>query len=222
MKISNETIQLLKNYSSINSNLLVREGNVLSTISGGSNIFARAEIAETFPKEVAIYDLNSLLALLTLADNQEVEFGEKSLTISKDGGEFEYFYSDSSILLPKPEKWPTKTPSSESFFTFSVTAQEIQTIMKSASIVGASTLSLVGNGKDVTLKVGDPKIASSNSYKKLVGECDTEFDARLCFSNLKIIPDQYTVSIGKKKFLHFKSETRNYQIWIALEQDSTI
>jgi len=222
MKISNETLQLLKNYASINSNILLREGNVFSTISAGSNIFARAEIAETFPKEVAIYDLNSLLALLTLADNQEVEFGDRSLTISKDGGEFEYFYSDASILLPRPDKWPTKPPSAESFFSFSVTAQEIQTIIKSASIVGALALSIVGDGTTVTLKVGDPKTPSSNSYKKVVGECDTVFDARLGFENLKIIPDQYTIGVGKKKFLHFKSETRNYQVWIALNQDSVI
>ena len=104
MKITNETIQLLKNYATINSNILIREGSTLSTISSGGNIFATAKISEVFPKEVAIYDLNSLLALLTLTDDQEVDFGDKSLTITKDGGEFEYYYSEPNILLPKPEK----------------------------------------------------------------------------------------------------------------------
>ena len=203
MKITNETIQLLKNYATINSNILIREGSTLSTISSGGNIFATAKISEVFPKEVAIYDLNSLLALLTLTDDQEVDFGDKSLTITKDGGEFEYYYSEPNILLPKPEKWPQKTPNTENFFEFKLSAQEVQTIQKACSIVGAPTLSLICKDGKVTLRVGDPKTPSSNSYKKVVGEYDEDFDARLAFDNLKIVPDSYTVGINKKKSFHW-------------------
>ena len=65
MQISNETIQLLKNFAAINSNILIRKGKTLSTISTAKNIFAKATVAEDFPVEVPVYDLNSLLALLT-------------------------------------------------------------------------------------------------------------------------------------------------------------
>ncbi len=98
MQISNDTIQVLKNFATINSNLMIRKGKRLATISTAKNIFAKAEVAEEFPVELAIYDLNSLLALLTLMENQNVEFGEKSLTISKDNGKFEYFYASQNIL----------------------------------------------------------------------------------------------------------------------------
>ena len=91
MQISNETIQLLKNFAAINSNILIRKGKTLSTISTAKNIFAKATVAEDFPVEVPVYDLNSLLALLTLMENQDVEFGEKSLTISKNDGKFEEY-----------------------------------------------------------------------------------------------------------------------------------
>jgi hypothetical protein len=104
MQISNETIQVLKNFAAINSNLMIRKGKTLSTISTAKNIFGKAEVAEEFPQEVAIYDLNSLLALLTLMENQNVEFGEKSLTISKDNGKFEYFYSAPNVIVAAPEK----------------------------------------------------------------------------------------------------------------------
>lgn len=222
MKISNETIQLLKNYATINSNILIREGSTLSTISSAGNIFATSKIAEEFPREVAIYDLNSLLALLTLTDDQEVEFGEKSLIITKDGGEFEYFYSEPNILLPKPEKWPQKTPNTENFFEFNLSTQEVQTIQKACGIVGAPTLSLIGKNGKVTLHVGDPKTPSSNSYKKAVGEYSEDFDARLSFDNLKIVPDNYVVGINKKKSFHFKSTTRQYQLWTAVDPSSTL
>ena len=97
MQISKETIDILKNFAAINSNILFRKGKTLSTISTAKNIFAKASVVEEFPVEVPVYDLNSLLALLTLMENQTIEFGDKSLTISKDGGKFEYFYSNVGI-----------------------------------------------------------------------------------------------------------------------------
>ena len=104
MQISNETIQILKNFAAINSNIMIRKGKTLSTISTAKNIFAKAEVVEDFPTEVAVYDLNSLLALLTLMENQNVEFGDKSLNISKDNGKFEYFYSSPTVIVAAPDK----------------------------------------------------------------------------------------------------------------------
>jgi len=104
MQISKETIDILKNFAGVNSNILIRKGKTLATISTAKNIFAKADVAEDFPEEVAVYDLNSLLALLTLMENQNVEFGDKSLTISKDNGKFEYFYSSPSVIVAAPDK----------------------------------------------------------------------------------------------------------------------
>lgn len=218
MKISNDTLQIIKNFATVNTNILFREGNVISTISTGKNIFARAEVAETFEKEFAVYDLNSLLALLSLADEQEIEFGERSLTISKDGGKFEYYYSDPSIVVSAPDK----TPTAEGFYTFKLTAQEVQTITKAAAIVGATTLSVVCKDGTVALVVGDPKTPSSNSYRKVLGEHDEDFDARLSFDNLKVIPDAYTVTVSKKKFMHFKHDSKDLAYWLALEPSSVL
>jgi hypothetical protein len=125
MQISNETIQVLKNFAAINSNLMIRKGKTLSTISTAKNIFGKAEVAEEFPQEVAIYDLNSLLALLTLMENQNVEFGEKSLTISKDNGKFEYFYSAPNVIVAAPEKCIEL----DNHYQFTLTAEDVNMIM---------------------------------------------------------------------------------------------
>ena len=92
MKIGSETISLLKNFASINTNIVFKQGDVVSTISNAKNIFAKASIKEVIPNEFAIYDLNSMLAMLTLMDNQEVEFGDKCLVVTSPAGKFEYYY----------------------------------------------------------------------------------------------------------------------------------
>ena len=217
MKISNETVNVLKNFATINTNILIREGNVLSTISTGKNMFARAQVAETFPKEFAIYDLNTLLALLTFMEDQEVDFGDKSLSISKEGGTFEYFYSDQSIIVAAPDK----TIDVESVFDFKITAADVNMINKAAAIVGAPVVSVISKGGKVTMSVGDPKTAASNAYRKVIGECDVDFDARLDMENFKIIPEAYDVAVSKKLF-HFKNDTKNLKYWIALNTDSNV
>lgn len=218
MKISKQTLDILKNFSQINTNILIREGNQLSTISVGKNIFSRASVAEEFPLEFAIYDLGSLLGLLTLSDEQEVDFGDKSLTVSKDGGTFEYFYADPSIIVSPPNK----EIKLETHFEFTIGATDIGMLQKAASITGATTLSIVADGTKATLVIGDPKTSSSNSYRKSLGETDLEFDCRLGIGNFTVLTDEYVVSLSKKKFMHLKSTTKDVQYWLALEPESVI
>lgn len=212
MKISKQTLDLLKNYSHINSNILIREGNVVSTVSVGNTIFSRAVVEEEFPVEFAIYDLNSLLSLLTLSDDQDVDFGENSLTVSKDGGTFEFHYADPSIIVAAPNKEIVVDP----FFEFSLTGPEITMIQKAASITSSTTLSIIGDGETATLLLNDPKNSGSNTYRKVLGQTEDVFNSRLSMDSFKVMNDGYTVGISKKKFMHFKSTTKDLQYWIAL------
>lgn len=218
MKVSNETIQVLKNFASINSNILIRKGKTLATISTAKNIFAKADVAEDFPVEVPIYDLNSLLALLTLMENQDVDFGEKSLTISKDNGKFEYFYSSPSVIVAAPDK----NIELDNHFQFKMTAEEVNMLMKAAAITAAPTLSLSCKHQQVTLTVGDKKNDSANTFKKVIGPGIEDFECYMAVENFKIIPDAYTVTISKKKFFHFKHETKSIEYFIAMEPDSVV
>jgi len=220
MKISKQTIEILKNFSQINSNILIREGNVLSTISIGKNIFARATVAETFPKEIGVYDLNSLINLLSFSsDVNEIEFGDKSLSVSSNGGTFEYYYADSSILCVAPDK----TISLQPHFSFNLTAADIQLVSKAASITGATTLSIVGNDGKATLVIGDPKVSSTNNYKKELGETELEFKVNLALDNFKVMQNcDYTVELSKKKFIYMHSAARELSYWFAMDTDSTI
>lgn len=210
MKISRTTLDLLKNYATINANLLVREGSVLSTISAGRNIFSRAAVEEQFPREFAIYDLGSLLNLLTFSDDQEVEFGEESLTVVSDGS-FEFFYSNPELINAPPDK----TIAVGDGYQFVLTRDEITRLLKAAGIVQAPTLTLQAKKGSVTLIVGDPKNSTANTYRKVVGETDETFSYAVDVERLKIVAESYDVTVNPK-FLHFSAQGRDLQYWIAV------
>ena len=218
MQISKETIDILKNFAGVNSNILIRKGKTLATISTAKNIFAKADVAEDFPEEVAIYDLNSLLALLTLMENQDVEFGDKSLTISKDNGKFEYFYSSPSVIVAAPDK----SIEVDNHYQFKLTAEDVNMVMKAAGITGAPTITISSDGTTVTLTIGDKKNDTANTYKKVIGTSEHIFDCHMAVENFKIIPNSYTVTISKKKAFHFKHETKALEYFIAMEPDSKV
>lgn len=219
MQISNETINILKNFATINSNIVFRPGNSISTMSTGKNIFARAVVAENFTREVPIYDLNSLLSLFTLNEKCEVEFGEDSLKITKNAGDFEYFYADIKVVTAPPQD---KTIEVDNHFQFKLSADDVQTIQKAIAITASPNICLTSKLNQVVLSIQDPKNAKANNYKKVIGPGFEDFNLFFGVDIFKIIPDAYTVTVSKKKFLHFKHETKQIEYWLACNPASTI
>lgn len=216
MKISNDTLSVLKNFAAVNTNLLVRQGNTLSTISTGKNIFARATVAETFDREFAIYDLNSLLGLLTLMEDTEVSFGDESITVSKDRSLFEYYYADPEIIVGAPDKQIEV----DDYFSFDLSAEDLNMIQKAAGITAAPMVSIIGDGTQAILTVGDPATPKSNSFKQTITETDKTFKAHLQIENLKVLPGSYRVTISEKKFMHLVNTSTDVKYWLALHQTS--
>lgn len=223
MKFNNETLGLLKNFASINTNIIFKQGDVVSTISNAKNIFAKATIKETIPNEFAIYDLNSLLAMLTLMENQDVTFSDKSLVVTSDKGKFEYFYSNPEIVTGAP----TNEIEHVDVYKFKLMAEDVQMIMKAAAITGAPTVSVTNQNQNVILSVSDRKNDTASNFKKALGTAFDNFDVFIAVENLKVVPDAYEVTVaktpnGKAKFLHFKHESRQLQYWIACEPGSVV
>lgn len=214
MKVSKSTLDTFKNFASINTNLLVREGQTLSTVSNSMNILCRAQVTESFPREFAIYDLNQFLSLLSMDENADLQFGDESVTVQTSVGKFEFFYAEPSVIKAAPDK----EIQVEQLFEFDITEDNIKTIYRAASAISAPFLRVVGNGTEVFLTVGDPNTPKSNSFTTSLGVSDLEFDARLAIESLKIIPDNYRVTIGTKPVLVFSNDQRTY--WLALDPSS--
>jgi len=220
MKISGETLSVLKNFASINTNMVFKPGSTISTMSSAKNIVAMATISEEIPNNFAIYDLNSLLALLTLMNDQEVSFGDNSLIITSSAGTFEYFYSNPELVVGGVKGIETHV-----VYEFKLTAEDIQTLMKAAAITSAPTISFTCKDSEVNIIVSDRKNESSNTFKKPIGTSFEPFDVFIAVENLKVIPEAYTVSVAKGpnekgRFLRLDNESKDLKYWIAAEPGS--
>ena len=220
MKLSNNTISVLKNYASINQNLVIKEGKELTTMSQMKNIMARAEVEEEFPQEVAIYDLNEFLSCLSLFQSPNLEFDNTFVTITEENKpttKMKYFYSDPSVVTT-PSKMITM-PSNE--ITFTLDSSTLSNITKAAAVISSADLVLENTNGTSSLTVKDKKNDTANSYSMGV---ETEGEGNFSFffkvENLKLIDGKYTVDISSKNISHMKNESTPIEYWIALEPES--
>jgi ribosomal protein L28 len=215
MKLSKETLALFKNFAGINGNLLLKQGNKLATISAQKNVMADATVTETFP-DFGIYDLNEFLGAMSLFEDPELDFNGKYVTIKQGSMSIKYFAAEASVLTA-PQKAIT-FPAAEIEFT--MTGAMLNMIHKTASVLRASDVSIIGDGSKITAVVGDKKNAAGNSFSESVGDTDKSFRVNLKVENLKMIPGDYTVSISSKKISRFKA-TSDLVYYVAVESDST-
>ena len=220
MKISQNTLDILKNFSEINTNILIKPGKVLSTISTMRNIFAKADISEEFSAEFGIYDLNEFLGVIEAIKTPEIELKDKFLTISSNGTKAKYFYASKETLVA-PQK---EVIMPETDVTFSLSESNLAQLLKMAAILKTPDLALVGTtGGDRVLKVCDKKNATSNNFEIKVGEgATTDYTFYFKVENLKLYDGDYDVSVSSKSISHFKHKKLPIQYWIALEPDSSI
>ena len=220
MKLSSDTINLLKNFSDINPNILVKEGNKLSTISTMKNILAEADISESFDQEFAIYDLPEFLRSIDLFAKPKLEFnGGSNVMIADENSrqKIKYFFADKSVITA-PSKSITMP---ESFVSFTLKKEMFEKLMKGVTTLNLPDVSVVGDGKNITLRAADRKNNTSNTYSVDVGESDKKFEAHYKAENFKLVTDDYDVDISAQKISHFTNRSRPVQYWIALEPDST-
>ena len=221
MKLSNETVTVLKNFSTINQNLVIKSGNSISTMSAMKNIVAKAKVSETFPKDFAIYDLNEFLAALSVFDKPDLDFKEDFVMITESNSTLKYWYSDPSVVTT-----PTKEitmPSCE--VSFSLSEYILSDIQKTAAVIGVPDMVLTNSkhgGAD--FKVTDKKNDTSNSYSISFDTNIKDQGANYSFwfkvENLKLLPVTYDVKISSKNISHFKNTKVDIEYWIALEPES--
>jgi hypothetical protein len=215
MKLSKETVGLIKNFAGINSNLLLKSGNKLATISAQKNVMADAVVTETFP-DFGIYDLNEFLGAMSLFEDPELTFNDKWVTIEQGGNSIKYFAAEASVLTAPQKAITFPDPEIE----FNMSATMLSMIQRTASVLRASDVSIVGDGSTVSVVVGDKKNATGNSYNSSVGATDKKFKVNLKVENLKMIPGDYAVSVSSKKISRFKG-AGDLVYYVAVEADST-
>jgi len=218
MKLSDNTLTILKNFSGINQSILVKSGNKLRTISLAKNILAEAVISENFPKDFAIYDLNQFLNGLNLHTDPELDFTNDSHIVIREGKRrVKYFFADPAVILSPPDK-QISLPSED--ICFQLEHSQLDKLLKASSVYQLPDLSAVGESGVIRLVVRDKKNDTSNEYSIIVGETDREFTFNFKVENIRIIPGVYDVVISSKLLSKFTNEKYNIQYFITLESDS--
>ncbi len=223
MKLSEHTISVLKNFASINQNLVIKEGSELQTMSAMKNIVARSGVEENFPKEMAIYDLNEFLAALSLFSSPVLEFDEQYVTIKEESNptnSLKYFYSDPSVVQ-SPSK--TITMPSEDV-TFELSSGDLSKMKRASAVIGAPDMVLENTDEPFKsiLNAIDKKNDTANNYSLDIStNGDGQFKFYFKVENLKLMDGSYDVSVSSRNISNFKSKNSDVEYWIALEPEST-
>ena len=221
MKLSSYTTSVLKNFATINQNLVIKEGSELLTMSAMKNIVAKADVEETFPKEFAIYDLNEFLAALSIFVVPILEFEDQYLIIKEEGQpdkKLKYFYSDPSVVQS-----PSKTismPSEE--VKFHLTIEKLLEMKRAAGVVGSPDMVLQKLNGSSSLITKDKKNDTANNYSSdIKTDASGEFEFYFKVENLKLLDGDYDVKISSKNISNFVHNNGKVEYWIALEPEST-
>ena len=219
MKLSESTLSLLKNFSTINQSILFKKGTKLRTISVMKNILAEATVSEELPKDFGIYDLGQFLNGLSLHNSPELDFQENSYVVIKEGrSRSKYFFADPQVIVTPPEK-EMILPSED--VSFELSTDQLDKLLKAAAIYQLPDLAVVGANGVVKIVVRDKKNDTSNDFAITVGETDKQFSFNFKVENIKILPGNYEVVVSSKLLSRFTSKNQDLTYYIALEPDST-
>ena len=220
MKLSEKTIDLLENFSSINQSILVKKGTKLRTISVMKNILAEAEVDENFEKDFGIYDLPQFLNGVGLINDPDIDLKHDSYMIIREGKttKVKFAFADPEVIITPPEK-PISLPTTD--VCFQLESVQLQKLLKASSVYQLPDLAAIGNGEEITLVVRDKKNDNSNEFALTVGKTDKTFEFNFKIENIKLIPGSYDVVISKKLLSKFTNSNYNLDYYIALEPDSS-
>jgi len=217
MKLSENTLSVLKNFASINQGIKITEGNTLSTISPLKTLLSKATITDNFEKSFCIYDLNRFLSVVSLFKEPELEFGESAVIIKGGKQKVVYRFCQENVIVAAPAK-EIQFPEAE--IVFNLTQEALSSVIKATGVLQLPEIAIVGESGKLYMRAVNSKDVGSDEFNEEIGDTSQEFTAVFKPDYLsKIFPGNYKVEVSSKKISRFSSENTVY--WIATESNST-
>jgi len=217
MKLSENTVNVLRNFATINQGLVFKSGNTLRTVSKQQNVLAKATVTESFDNNFAIYDLNRFLAVLSSMNDPNLTVGTGNVKIASGTSKTTYGLSDETMVVSAPDN-DISVQNAEVKFT--LTKDNLAQVLKLSGVLGLPNIAVRGNRKKISIAAVDVKNQDSDVFSVDVGDTDAEFQFIFVTENFKMIPGDYEVQISSKGVAHFKSNTAPLEYWIATEVGS--
>ena len=216
MKLSDKTINILKNFTTINPSLHVKSGNLISTISIHKTIMAKARVEETFDTPFTIFELSKFLGVISLFNDPDFEFKDKQVKISSGKQYINYTYADPSMVVTPPDK-DIELPTTD--VEFDITNSDLTRLLRSVSVLQLPEIAVVGEEGKIFVKAVNSKDISKDSFAVEVGDTNQNFKFYIKNENLKLINTDYNVKITSRGLAQFNSPEVTY--WIAVESNSS-
>jgi hypothetical protein len=216
MKFDANTLQVLKNFSAINKNIMFKAGNVVRTISDTKSVMAKSTINQEIPKSFGIYDLSRFLGTMSLFNEADLDIQDSVVEIREGKNKFKYALSDASLIMVAPDK-DIVLPDPE--IEFVLTQEALNQVMKALSVSQLPHIAVTGDGTTIYLQAIDAEGKTHDAYSVEVGTTSANFRMVFRADNIKLIPGNYNVQISAKGLSHFKGT--NVEYWIAVESSST-
>jgi hypothetical protein len=215
MKLSNETLTVLKNFSTINQGIQFKQGKKLTTVSSSKTVLAQANLKDEFPQEFCIYDLNQFLSVYNLNKDSELDFTTSDVVFKSGKKKTNYRMTAPDMIVVPPNKEIT-LPSVDCEFTLS--AEDYDSIMKAASVLSSPHITIKSDGESVEVITSDASDNSAHTNSTEVGVGNgKKFSIVFKTENIKLIPGSYDVKISFKGIGHFQNTKEDVQYWIAFE-----
>ena len=215
--LSKTTLDVLKNYATINSSIVFRKGSTLRTISNAENILSKFTSEEVFPVDFAIYDLSQFLSGITLFDNPSLDFASDDFVrIVGNGRSVKYYFSDPEITLKSAPEKNVNFPGSD--IQFNLTEHDLLALQKASAVYSLPDLSVQSKDGKVQLVLKDKENDTSNTYKQAIaGTCTGDYSLDIKIENIRLLPGDYSVKVSKNLISEWNNTTLDLTYYIALE-----
>jgi hypothetical protein len=217
--LSKKTLDVLKNFSTINSSIVFRKGSTVRTISNAENILAKFTGEEVFPSDFAIYDLSQFLSGISLFNDPQLEFTSNDF-VSIRGGRTsaKYYFSDPEITLKSAPEKNVNFPGAD--LQFSLTGDDLIALQKASAVYGLPDLTFQSEeGLDtIKLILRDKENDTSNTYDLAVAGCSTgTYSLDVKIENIRLLPGDYSVKVSKHLISEWTNANVDLTYYIALE-----
>jgi len=215
--LSRTTLDVLKNYATINSSIVFRKGSTLRTISNAENILSKFTSEEVFPVDFAIYDLSQFLSGISLFDNPKLDFtSDDYVRIGSSGRSVKYYFSDPEITLKSAPEKNVTFPGAD--IQFNLTAADLVALQKASAVYSLPDMSFQSKDGKVRLVLSDKENDTSNTYKQdISGECTGDYSLDVKIENIRLLPGDYNVKVSKALISEWNNITLDLTYYIALE-----
>jgi hypothetical protein len=219
MKLSEDTLTILKNFSVINQNVYLQSGQKLHTINVSGTVFVSATIEEDFPVSFAVYDLSKFLAVLSLFESPDLDFEKSFLTISENNKTVKYGYAElGTILYPKK----TNVDIGDDLISLDVSKSDLSSMLKSSSVMGLPHISIIGQDDNLSLVASDKKNPSTDNFTiDLKQETDKTFEAVLLVERMLFLSGNYELEISTQGVIHWSNSDIPVQYWTTVETNDS-